>query len=473
MRRLLVTPVAALVLTAGFATARAYPFLPPRPVPSAIAGPTDPHVAAIFYNPAALGPMKGLHVWIDGGARLEEGSVDRAPLEGQPRGSASINWANLDAFAGLVWDLNTDSLKVGIATYTPFTDLSSYSASGPLRFHEIDQTFTVLEQTVAAAYQLSDRFMIGAAFNIAESWLSWRFARDAAPPLGNAAIDAPGGLCGGPCGLENPLAEQRVRLRGFGWGLGFSVGVLGKPIDRLWLALSYTSHLFNPGQGADLPLHDQTRAHVTPAPGQGAVCGGGDCVGGDLVVAAIPDIIHAGVRILVTRKFDLESWARWVHYSERAALDVTLQGSNIAKSGVPPQQLYDRGLQDAFGVELSGRWKLGPRWRLAPSLFFETSAVDKSAVSAATLDGTKFDAAVTAEWHPIRWLIVGANAGATAYVIGEVKSRYNPRALAGCADAAFSLDSCTAATAGQGLSSASGNYTLVVVHLSGAIGLEF
>jgi long-subunit fatty acid transport protein len=242
----------------------------------------------------------------------------------------------------------------------------------------------------------------------------------------------------------------------------------------LWLALSYTSHLFNPGQGSDLPLHDQTRAHVTPAPGQKSPCAPQiDCVGGDLIVAAVPDIIHVGVRIEVTPRFDLESWARWVHYSERAALDVTLQGSQIAKALVPQQQLYDRGLQDAFGVELSGRWKLGERWRLAPSLFFETSAVDKSAVSAATLDGPKIDAALTAEWRPIRWLVVGANAGATAYVIGEVKSRYNPRALAACADAAFSLDACTSTTAGQGLSSASGNYTLVIVHLSGAIGLEF
>jgi hypothetical protein len=159
---------------------------------------------------------------------------------------------------------------------------------------------------------------------------------------------------------------------------------------------------------------------------------------------------------------------------------VILQGGTLGNLGagphpaaIPSQQLYDRGLQDAFGVEVSGRWALGDRLRLSPSIFFESSAVDQSAVTAANLDGPKIDVALTAEWRPFHWMIVGASAGATGYIIGDVKSRFDSRSLAACVDAAYSLDACTAANDGQGLSTASGHYTLYVVHLSGAIGLEF
>ncbi len=470
------------MVTSVAPAARAYPFLSPRPVPSAIGGPTDPNVAAVFYNPAALGALHGFHVWIDGGARADEGSIDRAPLEGQARGSTPINWASPDAFAGLSWDFNTDSFVVGVAVYTPFTETSTYGPDSPVRFHEADQTFIVLEESVAAAYKFSGRFYAGLAANFAQSWMSWRFSRDAALAGGSPGVDRPGGLCGQvACGLENPLAEQRLRLRGFGWGLGFSVGVLGRPVDRLWLAASYTSHVFNTGSVEDFPMFDNSRGLVAAAPGQGGVAcsyqgAPNVCSGNNFITAAIPDIIQIGARFEVTPRFELESSARWVHYGIRSNLDVSLQGGNFANLGAsqpPAQQLYDRGLQDAWGVEASGRWRVGEKLRLAPSIFFETSAIDKSAVNAAAVDGPKLDFALTAEWRPLKHLSFGAHVGATAVIIGDVQSRFNPRAVTACVDAQYHLDACSAVNSGQGLPSASGSYSLFVVHASGAIGIDY
>ncbi len=396
-----------------------------------------------------------------------------------------INWANPSGFAGVSWDLNSDSFTVGLATYTPLAELSSFAPDSPARYHEIDQQFMLLQQTAAAAYKLSGRFFIGAAFNIAEGWLSWRFQRDSAIYGGSAATDAANGPCGAqPCGFENPAAAQRVQLRGFGWGFGFSVGVLGRPIDRLWLAAAYTSHIFNTGLGTDLPMHDQTNARVTPAPSQGTVCGvlangqPGACGGGDLVTLSVPDLIHIGMRIEINPRIDVESWARWIHYGIRPAIDVQLQGGTLGAlstsrgAAIAPQQLYDRGLQDAFGFEASGRFKLGAL-RLAPSVFYETPAIDMSAENPAALDGHKIDVALAAEWRPAAHLVFGARAGLTSHVIGGVRSRYSPRATVACVDADFSLDACRAAAAGSALPSASGNYLLFVVHLSAAVGIEY
>ena len=136
------------------------------------------------------------------------GTIDRTPVENVPAQSVPINWANPSGFAGVSWDLNSDSFTVGLATYTPLAELSSFAPDSPARYHEIDQQFMLLQQTAAAAYKLSGRFFIGAAFNIAEGWLSWRFQRDSAIYGGSAATDA----ANGPCGAQ-PQRQMKRRVR--------------------------------------------------------------------------------------------------------------------------------------------------------------------------------------------------------------------------------------------------------------------
>jgi long-subunit fatty acid transport protein len=489
VRRLAFSFGLLLVFALPAGRASAFPMLAPRPVPSAIAGPADPHVAAVFYNPAALGPLRGVHVYFDGAARLHEGSIERTDPQSGTQKSAPINWADFDAFGGLSWDLNTDSFTIGLAAFTPFTDLTAFGDQSPARYHAIHHTMVVFEQTAAAAFKVSSRFYIGAAANFAEQWIDYRFSRDSALQGGSALVNQPNALCAGAaCGFENPLAEQRLRLRGFNWGIGFSVGVLVRPIDRLWLGLTYISHIFNTGRGGDFPLSDDRRAEVQTAPGlpqpAGQVCPdlsyrSNTCRGNDRVTVAIPDMILFATRVEVNPTFDLEASARWVHYGTRSNYDVSLQGGNLSAingnrlSSVPQQFYLDRGFQDAFGFEVSGRWRVGEKLRISPSLFFETSAVDASAVNAAAIDAPKFDLALTTEWKPIKHLTIGAHVGGTTYVLSDVRSRFDPSAEVACVDARYSLDACGASNRGQGLPSADGKYTYFVVHLGAAIGMDY
>jgi long-subunit fatty acid transport protein len=467
-------------------------------VPNAIAGPTDPHVAAIFYNPAALGPLRGVHLHVEGSALLHEGSIDRDASAPGGGGSAPINFTDFDAFAGVSWDLNTDSFTVGLAVLTPLTDLTQFGDS-PVRYQAIHNRQVLFEQSVAAAFKISSRFYLGVGANFAEDWIDYSFARDVALQGGSQLVSEPNALCGGmPCGYENPLARQDARLRGFNWGIGFSVGVLARPIDRLWLGLSYVSRVFNTGHGSDFPLSDANRPRVTPAAGQPEVCWNGlpnaqplasppvPAMGGnnlqpcnDVVTIAIPDLVHLGVRVEVSSRFDLEGWARWIRYGQRSSLDVNLQGGRLAQvagqpaASVPPDFVLDRGFRDAYAFELSGRWKLGERWRLSPSVVFETSAVDDSLVNAASIDAPKFDLTLTAEWRPVSHFVVGAHAGATTYVLWNAGEGFNPTAQVACVDARGALDACSAYNNGDALPSAAGRYTYVVVYLGASVGMEF
>ncbi len=461
--------LAVAILLVVTTRALAYPLMAPRPVPDAIAGPTEPHVAAVFYNPAAMGYLRGIHFFADGGVRYGLGKVAL-----DSGGSSTVNAPALDSFVGVTWDLATETLNIGLAAYTPFSEFSSYPATGPLRFHEQSLSFATLEETLAGAWQIESHVAIGAAFVVDESWLDWRYARDLAPAGGSALVAQPNALCGGmACGYGNPLAQQTIGLRGFDYGFGFAVGLIVRPVDRLWIGLSYTSHK----AGGDISLRDSFRARVTTAPGQGAPCGGPDCTGGDRVLMTLPEMVQAGVRVTLGPRMDVEASWRFIHYGARSALDVSLQGGNLAKANVPPQFLLDRGLQNSYLVEASTRHKLSPTLRLSPSLTFETTAVDASAVNPAAIDAPKLDAAVTLEWKAWRsastTVLIGAHIGGTAYFRYHVQSRFDPVAGTACVDAAFSLDACGKANFGDALPSASGDYTFFVVNAGVAVGVQY
>jgi long-subunit fatty acid transport protein len=469
VRALLLSSVASLVLLTA-TRAHAYPLMSPRPVPDAIAGPTDPHVAAAFYNPAAMGYLRGIHFFADGGMQLGVGGIK---LDGSSN-STPVTAAAINSFVGLTWDLATDTLTIGFAVYTPFSDFSSYPSTGPLRFHEQSQTFATLEETLAGAWQIERHIAIGAAFIVNETWMDYSYARDLAPAGGSATVSQPNALCGGaPCGYQNPLAEQQIRLQGFDHGFGFAVGLIVRPDDRVWLGASYTNHK----AGGDLQLTDATHGQVTTAPGQNAPCGGPACFGQDRVLLLLPEMVQAGVRVIVSPSLEVEASWRFLHYGARTALDVSLQGGNLGNANVPPQYLLDRGLQNNYLVEVSTRHTLSPTLRLSPSLTFETSAIAPSAVNPAALDAPKLAAALTVEWKAWQQksttVLIGAHLGGTAYFLSNVNSRFDAVAGTACVDAAFSISACGKQNFGDALPSASGSYTLFVLNAGVAVGIQY
>jgi long-subunit fatty acid transport protein len=456
----------------------------PRPVASAIAGPTDPHVAAAFYNPAALGPLRGFHLYFDGGPRIHLGTIDRKASADSPGGSAPINWTDFDGFVGLSTDLGTDAITLGIATYAPLVDLTAYPGGSAAEYHARWLRMATLKQTAAVGLRIDRRFYFGAAVNVSETWIDYRYDRDAALAGGSAGVDQPGGLCGSAaCGLENPSAAQDVRVRADGFGAGFSLGILVRPVDRLWLAASYISPTFSSGY---MPPRRDRQTLITPAPGQpnpGCTTPTGvpstNCYGNALVGVLVPDTIYVGARVEVTPRVEVEASFRWVHYGGRSGLDLVLEGGQLDRLGsspatrIPAENQIDFGLQDAFGVEASGRFRLGEHLRLAPSLFLENSAVTTGSVNAASIDAPKLDATLTAEWRPVRHLVLGAHVGGTAYFLGEAGGGFQPRAQVACVDAGYSLDACGAQNTGNALPSADGHYTYFVIHLGAAIGIDY
>jgi long-subunit fatty acid transport protein len=458
--------------------ARAWPFLPARPVPNAIAGAADPHPAALFYNPAALGPLRGVHLWWDQGVRLQLGTIQRDAGEAAQAGqSQGIVGPSVDGFVGATWDFFSDRVTAGIGIITPENDLTSFGAQSPVRYHEIWNRAATLSELVAVGVRISSRFYIGAGATFTESWIDYRFARDVAPGNGTPGIDRPSVLCGGfPCGLENPLATQDVRVRGFGWGAGLTAGVLVRPIDRIWLALSYFSRPFAPFHGDS----SSDGASVRAAPGSPDPGCGGPCVGRSFANVVVPDILSFAIRIEATPRLEVEGSTRWVHYGYRSQLDLFLQGGTLDRVGaadpgaaVPSQLRLARGSQDAYSIGASFRIKLGERLRVQPSVIYESTAADYAHISAANLDGHKVDLALTLEWRPREHLTVGAHLGGVAYFVGQAGQAFDPRAEATCVDAHYDLTACQQRIDGAALPSAAARYSMGSLHAGFALGMDY
>jgi len=187
--------------------------------------------------------------------------------------------------------------------------------------------------------------------------------------------------------------------------------------------------------------------------------------------------VQAGVRVTVFPTFDIEASWRFIHYGARTALDASLQSGSLGKAAVPPQFLLDRGLQNTYLVEVSTRHQVTPSLKLSPSLSFETSAVAADAVNPAAIDAPKLSAALTLEWRA--WhkasttVTVGAHVGASGYILGRVRSRFDAQAETACVDAAYSLDACGKLNFGDALPSASGSYTYFVVDAGAALGIQY
>jgi long-subunit fatty acid transport protein len=460
----------------------AWPLLSPRPVPSAISGPSDPHPSAAFFNPAALGPLRGVHLWFDAGARAQLGTYQRdAGAAAQAGQSVPITSPAVDGFFGATWDVFTDRIVIGIATLSPFNELTQYRQGSAAQYQAIWQRGATLEEIFAVGIRVSSRFYVGASANFAQSWIDYRFMRDTATAAGSAGVDQASARCGGmPCGLENPLAAQDTTVRGFGWGIGFSVGILARPVDRVWLALSYISHVFDPFNGVDLPLGSDDGARIVGAPGSPDPGCGGPCVGRSRVTTYVPDILYFGIRVEATPRIEIEGTTRWVHYGARHALDVYMQGNAIDRLGaadpsgtVPSQIRIDRGWQDTVSLGASVRARIGEKLRLSPSLIYESNAVPAAFVSPANLEGHKLDLALTLEWRPRAHLTVGAHIGATAYLLSHGGEAYDPRAESSCVDANYALDACQKRVEGSALPSAAGRYTMGAVHAGFALGMDY
>lgn len=214
-------------------------------------GAATPNVAAVAYNPAALGGVEGVQVMVDGQAtfvRLEvtttrNGGID--PNTGAAYKPATAFAVVPNAVIGAAWRAIPDRLTVAFAAYDPFVGGGDYTSTeegevppytGHQRYHIIDTAIITLALEPAVAVTVLDGFHVGGGVSYIYDSISVLQASD---PLGTEGIKTD------ELGMDvpaNPYAmDTQLAGKATGGHIGWNAGIYIDKWDYLRVGLSYAA----------------------------------------------------------------------------------------------------------------------------------------------------------------------------------------------------------------------------------------
>jgi long-subunit fatty acid transport protein len=439
-------------------------------------GPTSGTLAAVYWNPAALGLTRGFQLMVSGTLRWTSVGATRTPFDPVTGMSGAAQTATASGlshpaswplgpggFIGIASDLGGDRFTLAFATYMPAVQKLQYPLSPtgdePTRYHALTVDLRNLALVPALAIRFGNELRVGVAPGFLFSTGHLAFAQDTGLDMGAAP--------------EDPANAARYDIRS-GHGLGdakFSV-TLGGGIywkrRSVEIGLAYQSRPL----GSDVPGVEVAGARSTvnlppgAAGGIGApvTCPGNHperCVFGDISYR-LPDAFIAGATWRLLPGLELTAMVRWLWLHLHDRIDVRLLGPTLDATGLPQHVVLYRGFKDVWDARARISYWWRERLRIGAALRLETSAVDARAVNPAAVDGFKLQPIVLAEIRIAKRFWLGAGYGMTYMpAVTVTNSAFDPGIAIACADAGGSLaaQACRDRLQGRARPSANGRYT--------------
>lgn len=266
---------------------------------------------AIFHNPAGLTLFSGSEVFLtanvaflDLGYRFydSEGTL-RPDYEVKPDLAFGAN-----PFIGVSSDLGTEDFRFGYAIYAPNMFGAFLPENEANRYHIVEGFFIALHNTFAAAWKVSDSFSIGAGVSLV-------YLRMQGTQYMNPAV------------LSNPdlrfsiddnlrKGDLQMNLVGQDWTVDFNVGLLFRPIEDLYLGMSFFS-------GAPVELEGDLSVKTSD---------GTETKVGQHTTMAIPFTLRAGINWEFAEDFefgfDIYYWHYQVFQEQLTSLKEPIIGMN-------------------------------------------------------------------------------------------------------------------------------------------------
>jgi long-subunit fatty acid transport protein len=464
-------------------------------------GPTSANLGAVYWNPAALGLVRGFQLLVAASGRLSTVEVSRAPImtsNSVPVAGGTMTFPTARArdltgpspfgpnsYFALSTDFGGDRFTIAFATYMPYQQRITFSLSPnfdePTRYQALAIDLRNLLLAPALSIRFGGDFRVGFAPGFLFSTGRLMFAEDLALAGGTAGLTSD---CGGvPCGAENPAAGARYDVSS-GHNIGdakFSVTLGGGIYYRkrsFELGVAYQSRPF----GGDVTGVEVAGARTTVTlplrdpMGGGSVVGCANqqsdrCIFGDISYR-LPDVWIAGATWRLRPGLELTAMVRWLWLSMHDKIDIRLSGQPLDTSGrdLPQHVVLWRGFKDVWDTRVRVSYWWRERIRVGAMLRLETSAVDTAAVNAAAVDGFKIQPVALIEVRILRQLWLGGGYGITFMPTVDVSnSVFNPDLVPACVNqptdmprgAGGSLTdmACKQRLNGQARPTANGRYT--------------
>ena len=357
---------------------------------------------AVYFNPGALGGLRGTHIVADGVLALRHIDYTRPASALSPSDKATLNDPNYvkyntgknaadnilaSPYIGAVTDFGTKSFRLGFATYVPFGGSIKWSkvsefdnepyakgaVDGSQRWANISGRALNLYNTLAFAYHIeSARLSFGISASFIYSNVNSVRARN---------VDGSDDVLG-PNGA---LVEGRALLETAGIGMTMGAGVYWEPKDdgKLRLGLSYMAPA-NFGQDMRLKgtLDQQFGTSAEKATPMDVE-----------LVQRLPDVVRLGAAYRVTPKVELRAdaqYERWSLFNRNCVVkpgQPCVLGSNGQADAAQVVLGVPRSWRDAFGARAGAAF-----WPIEPLELFGSVGMGTAAVPKGTMDPSAYDA---------------------------------------------------------------------------------
>ena len=403
------------------------------------------------WNPAALGPLAGTHVYAQGAASLGSGVFERSALDRFPERTddepetfapAEYQALSTDWFFGLAHDFASDRVVAAGGAFTPFVERSA-QRDWPGTYHrrEVDW-YHLYAPSFALAFRVSGDFYIGVGLSFVRSWLHTSFDRDLV--LEDADLR--------PLGYESPGGRQRLAVQTAGWGFTGAVGVY-----------------YRPRRSLDIGVGWFFRQAVRTAGSAQVIDYDGSFSGRATAEYQMPDVVNAGVEWRPRERIAASLSLRYVSSSQHDDLVLRPSGYEFSRRPrrpdeaiIPESIVIDRGFDDLWGLDGAVSYSPASGFAAGIGSMVETSAVDENRVSPAQIDGPKVAGRVFAVLRPAQWFSIGVTWELSMMRDREVgDSVYDPDAALRCVDSGYDVDECEELSEGRALPDPGGRYELV------------
>jgi Long-chain fatty acid transport protein len=306
--------------------------------------------AAQFYNPAAIGGLKGAQ--LQGGAtflspvfRVE----GRNPYTGQEYRTHAKSHTFVIPHAYYTQEIS-DKLTFGFALASHFGTGTAFPEDWFGRYNSTSADMLSVNASPALAWRVGDRLTVAAGFTAQYFDLTLKQKIDPARannPANPAELDI----------------TQEISADGFGFGA--DLGLIVKPVDKLSIGLAYHSRIKQEADGkAEYKKHPMVEAALAQQ-GRGALFTGAGVKG----TVTLPDTIVSAIACDITDKLTLGIGATcqtWSTYDElRIRFDRPVIGAYESSS--------EKKWSDVWRYVAGGTYKLDEMWTLRASFIYDDS----------------------------------------------------------------------------------------------------
>ena len=342
--------------------------------------------SSLYFNPALLNDVPGRQVEFGTTGIYADRSID---LDSGSAEDGESTW-NFPSSAYYTHQVN-DRLSTGFGLFFPFGLSTEWDEDYEGKYLGTYGEITTLNINPVMSYRLTETLSIAGGISLLylDATLKKKINQTGAHTLLDLA------LSGGVGGVLPPLSSSEdigQRFEGEGWGHGFNLGALYRPLPQLSFGMTYRSHIDIDVQGrASFSNVDPALDMFVPDTN-----GHADI---RLPAQAAAGIAYSGIDSLV-----VEVGARWEDWSSTDELKVELDSQVLGQS----TDIVPRDWRSTWSYNIGGQYRINERVALNAGYLFGENAVPDSTFEPLIPDTDAHLFTFGMEYRTGEWTISGA-----------------------------------------------------------------